>query len=251
MINTIIIIILVAIALPSIFIFMNHQIFNISLIFIIIFNIGGLILFYIKSIGLDISFYNLVILFLLIQNILLSIIRLFYNITSNSNLKFILGKMIGMYIQFTFIYPIYYLRLFIVGFNKFILKLSDLINNRVNNLVYAYDKIDPLTLIDKSYDEVSRFYYFTFENNKLLDHKQLFVALFSGLMSQDEFKLPGQKMLIISIVSENKNYFLHKNIFIDENTTIENFLNKIRFNIQAFYESCYPITSFTTLRVKL
>jgi hypothetical protein len=57
--------------------------------------------------------------------------------------------------------------------------------------------------------------------------------------------------MIVSISKEDKTFNIHKNIIIDENTTIFEYLEKIKNSIQAFYESGYPITTFNILQVKL
>lgn len=57
--------------------------------------------------------------------------------------------------------------------------------------------------------------------------------------------------MIVSISKEDKTFNIHKNIIIDENTTIYEYLEKIKNSIQAFYESGYPITTFNILQVKL
>jgi len=112
-------------------------------------------------------------------------------------------------------------------------------------------KRNDLKLLNKEYDEKSKCTVLTFENNFLLDHKNLFVALFAGLILQSEFKKIGKKIMIVSIFSENKTFFIHRNIIIDENTTIFIYLNKIKHNIQTFYDSGYPLTAFQILQIKL
>jgi len=57
--------------------------------------------------------------------------------------------------------------------------------------------------------------------------------------------------MIVSIFNEDKTFFIHKNIIIDENTTIFNYLDKIKHSIQTFYESEYPLTAFQILQIKL
>jgi hypothetical protein len=57
--------------------------------------------------------------------------------------------------------------------------------------------------------------------------------------------------MIVSITKDDKTFYIHKNIIIDENTTINIYLDKIKNSIQAFYESGYPITTFNILQVKL
>jgi hypothetical protein len=123
--------------------------------------------------------------------------------------------------------------------------------NRINNNIYNLINIKPLNLLDKEYDVNNNYTLFTFENNKLLDHKNLFVALFSGLMLEDEFKKVGKKIIIVSIHRPDKTFYIHKNIIIDENTTINLYLEKIERHIQAFYDSGYPIDTFHYLEVKM
>jgi hypothetical protein len=57
--------------------------------------------------------------------------------------------------------------------------------------------------------------------------------------------------MIVSIFNNDKTFFIHKNIIIDENTTIFSYLEKIKNNIQIFYESGYPLSAFPLLQVKL
>ena len=61
--------------------------------------------------------------------------------------------------------------------------------------------------------------------------------------------------MIVSIVREDKTFYIHRNIIIDENTTIQNYLSKIEGHIQYFYESGIvspnQISTFTYLEVKL
>jgi DNA polymerase family B len=203
-------------------------------------------IFYIQSIGWNI--YNFSLIFIYLNNILLCSIRfIIQNLSLNA---FIRGKLINIWIIYTkiiYFYPLYIFRKLtsVTG------KVLDIVNNRINNVVYDLSIIEPLKLLNKEYDNKSKCTILTFENNKLLDHKNLFSALFTGLIHQSEFKKIGKKIMIVSILSENKTFFIHKNIIIDENTTIFNYLDKIKHYIQTFYESGYPLTGFQILQIKL
>jgi hypothetical protein len=152
-----------------------------------------------------------------------------------------------MYTKITFTYPIFILRKFLSISGK----LLDIIHNRINNVIHDLSVVKPLNLLNKEYDENSKFTLFTFENNFLLDHKNLFAALFAGLILQLEFKKIGKKIMIVSILNEDKTFFIHKNIIIDENTTIYDYLEKIKHSIQTFYDSGYPVSMFPILQIKL
>jgi hypothetical protein len=243
--------IIAAFALPSLIILItSRNMDSLMLLASLFFNTLWLAsIVYIQPIGLGIKIYALY--FILFNNIFITIFRLIYiNLSINSRIKEFIGKFMGYYLKIFYIYPNYLFRklmLIISVLNKF----SDLLNNRVNNIVYDLLTIEPLKLIDKEYDETSKHTLLTFANNKLLDHKHLFAALFSGLVLEEEFKKVGKKIMIVSISREDRTFNIHKNIIIDENTAVNNYLDKIQSSIQAFYESGYPISTFLILQIKL
>jgi len=186
--------------------------------------------------------------FITINNLILTLARFLYNNLSIENkIKKFIGTVLANYLKILYIYPNYLIRKII----SLLSEILNLLNNRISNLHYDLQPMEPLNLISKSKDENNKQILLTFENNKLLDHKNLFAALFKGLTLQDEFKKIGKKIMIVSVNKEDKTFYIHKNIIIDENTTLNNYLDKIKNSIQAFYESGYPITDFNILQIKL
>lgn len=249
MLKILFILLLMVIAIPSVIFLITFKSLNKFILFTtLIINIISLIIMilYIQLIGWNI--YSFSLLFIFINNILLSSIRfIIQNLSLNS---FIGDKLINIWLNYTkiiYTYPIYILR----NINSSCVKILDIINNRINNVIHELSIIKPLKLLNKEYENKSKCTILTFENNYLLDHKNLFAALFAGLILQSEFKKVGKKIMIVSILNEDKSFFIHKNIIIDENTTIFNYLEKIKNNIQTFYESGYPLTSFHLLQIKL
>jgi len=250
MFKTLFLFFIAAVALPSMVILITFRLMdNMMLLTSLIFNIVWLTtIFYIQPIGSGIKFYTFLLLFILINNIFLSLLWLFfYNLSQNSRIKEIIGKFIGLYLKLFFVYPNYLIR----NLSFFINKIFEILNNSIHSKLSDLLVIEPLKLIDKQYDPISKYNLLTFENNKLLDHKYLFAALFSALILEEEFKKEGKKIMIVSITNEDKTFYIHKNIIIDENTTINNYLDKIKNSIQAFYEAGYPVTIFNILQVKL
>ena len=249
MLKNILILFIVAIALLSVIILITIMNLNRFILFTTLsLNIVSLsiMIFYIQSIGWNISTFSLV--FIFINNIFISLIRVIILKSSlNSDIKHGLVKILSIYIKIFYIYPNYILR----NVNVFLSAMLNIFNNRVNNVLYNILNIEPLNLINKEYDENSKCTIFTFENNYLLDHKNLFSALFTGLSLQPEFLKEGKKIMIVSISKEDKTFYIHKNIIIDENTSVYNYLEKIKHSIQTFYESGYPISTFNILQVKL
>nr|YP_009715293.1 hypothetical protein [Russula subnigricans]QGK88099.1 hypothetical protein [Russula subnigricans] len=240
---------LVAIALPSVIVLITSKLLNnLALLTILSINIISLVLmvFNIQSIGWNIYTFSLI--FILINNIFLSLLRFsIENLFFNNTIKEILIKFLSIYIKILYIYPNYILRrVFTIG-NE----ILNIFNNRVNNVLYNLLVVEPLKLLNKQYDEKNKNTIFTFENNQLLDHKNLFASLFTALTLEAEFLKIGKKIMIVSISTEDRTFYIHKNIIVDENTSVYNYLEKIKNNIQTFYESGYPISTFNILQVKL
>jgi hypothetical protein len=238
-----------ATALPSmLFLVTSRNINNPMLLGTLIANIGSFaMIFYIQPIGWNICYYcwN----FILFNNLFLIIARILYlNLANTNKFKEFIGRFLGLHLKIYYIFPIYLMRLF----STFITINLNILNNRITNLLFDLIVVEPLKLIEKHYDEESRHNLLTFENNKLLDHRNLFIALFAALCLEEEFTKEGKKIMIVSISKDDKTFYIHKNIIIiDENTTMQEYLNKIEHNIHAFYESGYPITAFNILEVKL
>jgi hypothetical protein len=203
---------------------------------------------YIQPIGLGLKYYIYFIYFILLNNIFLSLTKIiFINLSVQNKIKELIGKILNFYIKIFFIYPNYLLRKLNVLFKE----ILDISNNRINLSINELIVVEPLKLIEKRFDDESKNFSFIYGNNKLLDHIHLFKALFVALELEPEFKKIGKKIMIVSIAKEDQTFFIHKNIVIDENTTINEYLDKIKNNIQNFYESGYPLTTFNILEVKL
>jgi hypothetical protein len=176
---------LVAIALFSVIILITFKTLNnLILLTTVSINILSLfsMIFHIQSIGSNIYTFSLI--FIFINNIFLSLSRfIIINLSLKSKIKDFLVKILSNYIKHFYVYPNYVLRKLFTFVNK----MLNIFNNRVNNILYDLLVIEPLNLINKQYDEKSKYSLLTFENNRLLDHKNLFASLFAGLILQEEF----------------------------------------------------------------
>ena len=70
-------------------------------------------------------------------------------------------------------------------------------------------------------------------------------------MNTDLYKKEGNKIIITSIFSDNKEYFIHKNIIINHETSINQYLDKIQLSIKKLYDSGYEFSTFPIIRIKL
>jgi hypothetical protein len=234
------------IVIPSFFVLFNYKTLNNKILLIIIIsNVGSLLMiYYIQIIGYNIwfNFYILII----TNNLILSYTRFILKYIPK-NIQIYVRAFLKTYIKFVYIYPNLILR----KFTSIISKNLNLLNNRVNNMLYEIAMVEPLNLISKDKNGVNKYTLLTYENNELLDHKNVFIALFKGFMLEPEYQHIGKKILIVSLVKKDQTYFVHKNIIVDENTTVDMYIDKIKFNIQSFYESGYPISEFPILQIKI
>ena len=75
-------------------------------------------------------------------------------------------------------------------------------------------------------------------------------AIFNTLKSTKEFNNDSNKKIILtSIVKSGKEFFIPKNIAVDSNTSILDYINKIESSIKNFYESGYEVHSFNDIKV--
>lgn len=74
-------------------------------------------------------------------------------------------------------------------------------------------------------------------------------AKFNTLNSTKEFNNDSNKKIILtSIVKSGKENFIHKNIAVDSNTSILDYINKIESSIKKFYDSGYEVHSFNDIK---
>lgn len=92
---------------------------------------------------------------------------------------------------------------------------------------------------------------FKFENNKLLDHYKLILAIFKTLKSIPQFNIDNPKMIIPSVHFGDREYFIHRNVALKKDTTIEEYLKKIDSQLNKFYESGYEVHTFSHIKVKM
>lgn len=76
-------------------------------------------------------------------------------------------------------------------------------------------------------------------------------ALWKGFIDTELYKKEGFKSVITTIFSEEKEYFIHKNIIINNETSIDQYLSKIESSIKKLYDSGYEFSTFPIIRIKL
>nr|YP_009487160.1 hypothetical protein [Russula compacta]AWB36062.1 hypothetical protein [Russula compacta] len=206
MIQNLVLLLLAAIALPSAAVLAIFSLKTPLVFLTFSINIVALtlMLLNIQSIGLNIWTISLI--FIFINNIILTFfILVIVNQQFNNKLKDNFAKLLEIYIKIVYINTNFILRKLL----SFISNMLNIFNNRINNWLYDYVKIEPLKFLYEEYNEETKANMLTFENNKLLDHKNLFVALFTALMLQPTFTKAGKKIMIVSICNDDRTFYIH------------------------------------------
>ena len=143
----------------------------------------------------------------------------------------------------------------ILGILQISIDLLKSILKKISNLKFNLGDIALLNIRSISFDKRLNCHVFEFENNKLLDHYKLILAIFKTLKSIPEFNDNKDKVIIASVHFPtkigDKKYFIHRNVGLNGDTTIEEYLNKIDSQLNKFYESGYEVHTFTHITIKM
>lgn len=143
-------------------------------------------------------------------------------------------------------------RLLYLLINKFIIffnKIKDLIEKDNN---FMLSEIKELNILVTEYSKSNRFLEFTLLNNQLYDHYNIFLAIYKTLFNNEIFINFGNKKVIITRGSYNgKEYTMHHNILVDNNTTYQEFYDLIKDIIQEHYEYGYPVFTLDYFKVRV
>lgn len=237
----------IAIALFSMFRHLSPNSSILEIIIILFFNIFTLY-FNWTHIEWNINFY--IIGFFLILNIIFIIFRIIYFYIENKFIKGSIRYIHSIMLKYIFLYPI-------TVFSKISFYINRIFNYIKINLNKGFiwydnnDEINPLKLINITYDKNLKFYNIDFENSQLYTKDMLMRALWKGFLNTELYKKEGLKSVITTIFSEEKEYFIHKNIIINHETSIDQYLSKIESSIKKLYDSGYEFSTFPIVRIKL
>lgn len=106
-------------------------------------------------------------------------------------------------------------------------------------LIYVenYTKNRVLQLLSVDYSKSLRSLDFTMSNPELIEGKQLFRAIYNTLMfSEDFIEFGVNKIIILSCtLMDNKNYNLHANTLINNETSFEDYYSTIESSLSNYY----------------
>ncbi len=145
----------------------------------------------------------------------------------------------------------------LMSINTSIAHLFSIVNKYIKNFTVTFnnalliDKHLKLTLTSVNYNKNLRCYEFNFQNNNLLDRKNLLIAIFNSLQNISEYKSLDKKYIVTTIHKDHSEFFLHRITMISNETTISEFIDSIKYNITEFYESGYVLDTHINITVKM
>jgi deoxyhypusine synthase len=112
--------------------------------------------------------------------------------------------------------------------------------NIINIIINKLTKNNNLTISSIIHNDSGRFYQYYLTNNKLLSHKEVLNGIYNTLISDETFKNFGKyKVIIISAIYEKQEVNFHPNILLTNNTSFEEYYNKVKNVISTQFNKGY------------
>lgn len=135
---------------------------------------------------------------------------------------------------------------------KFLGSILQYLTFTLNNL-QSIVETKKMNVVNYSYDDVGRFQEYLITNNSLLGIKEALENIYSILSITKSFTNFGYTKVIMihAVLEDNKEYSLHHNILITNNTTFDQYYKKIENILVSRYDEGYDIDVIPVFRVKV
>jgi hypothetical protein len=123
-----------------------------------------------------------------------------------------------------------------------ITKILSALINILNYIIIKLNKKYNLQVTARIYNDSGRFYQYILTNNNLLSHKDVLKGIYNTLMSDKIFKNFGfHKVIIVSALLDGHESNYHHNILITNNTTFDEYYNKVKDIIATHFDNGYQL----------
>lgn len=134
---------------------------------------------------------------------------------------------------------------------KNISKFITLLNNFLKKLE-TFLAEDNLILIRTSQHTLGRNINFILSNHKLLESKDLFFKIYMFLFTNKKFLEFGEyKVIIVHGRIKDITFNLHHNVLIKNETSFEDYWNKIEDALENIYEKGYPVVGIPIIEINV
>lgn len=136
---------------------------------------------------------------------------------------------------------------------NFLNRIFSYLNGKTNSLINKRNYTESIKISEFEYNPSGRYYKFYLTNEHLLEHKEALKGIYSSLMNNDKFRDFGfYKIIIISAIVKGGEYNFHHNILITNNTSFEDYYDKVKDVINSHYgksEGIYMSNSVPLFKV--
>jgi len=138
------------------------------------------------------------------------------------------------------IYKVKFNETFINIITRILIKINKFIQSQINKLTRSHNKLLTINAIIRNENERSIEYLLT--NNNLLTHKDVLRAIYNTLMGEETFRnFAKYKVIIISAYADGQEFNFHHNILLTNNTTFEQYYNKVKDIINTHFNDGYQV----------
>jgi len=142
------------------------------------------------------------------------------------------------------------MRPFLIKFLSTFKNLFLLIYNLINKIELKLTKNNNLNIISLNYNENGRYYQYILSNKDLLNHQDVLKSIYNTLMSDDKFINFGKyKVIIVSGISNDEEFNFHHNVLITNNSSFEQYYDKVKYIISTHFEYGYPIDTIPYFKI--
>ena len=140
--------------------------------------------------------------------------------------------------------------------NKLSVVLEKFLLAATNKVISRNIKIkalsEDISITESNYDEEERFLEFLAINRELLDHEDALREIFNQLYAMERFiKFGFHKIIMVLVNIDGKIYSFHHNVVINNNTTFEQYYEKVRDHIRSKFDDGYEINTADKFIVKI
>jgi hypothetical protein len=125
-------------------------------------------------------------------------------------------------------------------------KITTFLNAYINKLTSS--QVLPINAI--IHNDLERCVQYLIINDKLLSHKDVLRAIYNTLMNDDTFiKFGKYKVMIVSAIVDDQEFNYHHNILITNNTTFEQYYEKVKDIIATHFNDGYQVDVVNSFKI--
>lgn len=126
--------------------------------------------------------------------------------------------------------------------------LTSMLNSLANRIAKKYS----ITISNVTFHDKGKFLLYKIKNDKLQAHKDILRSIFYTLMNNKEFiEFGSKKVILVTAKINGEDFSFHHNVLISNNSTFEEYYDKVKDSIITNYEYGYPVDVIPVFLVRV